>query len=120
VLLTLSWTLPLAGAILLAFIGNADGKRDAMIRWAALAVSLVAFAVTLVVWARFDNASAEFQFVERVAWIPAFGIDYYIGIDGISLLLVVLTGFLTPIALLSSWEGVEKKVKEFSIFILVL
>ena len=119
-LLTLSWTLPLAGAILLAFIGNADGKRDAMIRWTALAVSLVAFAATLVIWARFDNTSAEFQFVERVAWIPAFGIDYYLGVDGISLLLVVLTGFLTPIALLSSWEGVEKKVKEFSIFILAL
>jgi NADH-quinone oxidoreductase subunit M len=120
VLLTLSWTLPLAGAILLAFIGNADGKRNAMIRWGALAVSLVAFAATLVIWARFDNASAEFQFVERVPWIPAFGIDYYLGVDGISLLLVVLTGFLTPIALLSSWEGVDKKVKEFSIFILAL
>ena len=53
-------------------------------------------------------------------WIPAFGIDYYLGIDGISLLLVVLTGFLTPIALLSSWEGIEKKVKEFSVFILAL
>ena len=53
-------------------------------------------------------------------WIPAFGIDYYVGIDGISLLLVVLTGFLTPIALLSSWESIEKKVKEFSIFILAL
>ena len=119
-LLTLSWTLPLAGAILLAFVRNADGKKDAMIRWVALAASLVVFAVTLLVWVRFDPASAEFQFVERVAWIPAFGIDYYIGIDGISLLLVVLTGFLTPIALLSSWEGVDKKVKEFSIFILLL
>src|SRR4029078_9193895 len=52
--------------------------------------------------------------------IPAFGIDYYLGVDGISLLLVVLTGFLTPIALLSSWEGIEKKVKEFSVFILAL
>jgi NADH-quinone oxidoreductase subunit M len=120
VLLTLSWTLPLAGAILIALIGNGDGKRDAMVRWTALAVSLVVFAVTLVIWARFDNASADFQFVERVSWIPAFGIDYYVGIDGISLLLVVLTGLLTPIALLSSWEGIEKKVKEFSIFILAL
>ena len=119
-LLTLSWTLPLAGAILLALIGNADGRRDAMIRWIALGASLVTFAATLLIWARFDPASADFQFVERVAWIPAFGIDYYLGIDGISLLLVVLTGFLTPIALLSSWESVEKKVKEFSIFILVL
>ena len=53
-------------------------------------------------------------------WIPAFGIEYYLGIDGISLMLIVLTGFLTPIALLSSWEGIHKKVKEFSIFMLLL
>ena len=65
-LLTLSWTLPLAGAILLAFVGNGDGKRDAMIRWIALAASLVVFAVTLLIWARFDPTSADFQFVERV------------------------------------------------------
>ena len=67
------------------------------------------FALTLVLWAQFDPRSADFQIVERDAWIPAFGIDYYIGVDGISLLLVVLTGFLTPIALLSSWDSVEKK-----------
>src|SRR6185436_3769787 len=119
-MLTLSWALPLVGAIVLLFVGNADARRNGLIRWLALAFSLATFAVTLALWAGFNSASAEFQFVERVAWIPAFGIDYYLGIDGISLLLVVLTGFLTPIALLSSWEGVEKKVKEFSIFILVL
>ena len=61
-----------------------------------------------------------FQFVERHAWIPTFGIEYYVGIDGISLMLLVLTGFLTPIALLSSWESIDKKVKEFSIFMLLL
>ena len=119
-LLTLSWALPLAGAILLLLIPNRDGSRNSAIRWLALLLSLAAFAVTLVIWARFDPTSAEFQMVERVPWIPAFGIDYYVGIDGISLLLVVLTGFLTPIALLSSWEGIEKKVKEFSVFILAL
>src|SRR6186997_136125 len=119
-MLTLSWALPLVGAIVLLFVGNADARRNGLIRWLALAFSLATFAATLLIWARFDPASADFQFVERVAWIPAFGIDYYIGIDGISLLLVVLTGFLTPIALLSSWEGIEKKVKEFSIFILAL
>ena len=119
-MLTLSWALPLVGAILLLFVGNADGRRNGLIRWLALAFSLVTFGVTLALWAGFDSTSPEFQFVERVSWIPAFGIDYYLGIDGISLLLVVLTGFLTPIALLSSWEGIEKKVKEFSIFILVL
>ena len=119
-MLTLSWALPLAGAILLLLVGNADGRRNALIRWLALAFSVAAFGVTLALWIGFDSSSAEFQFVERTPWIPAFGIDYYLGIDGISLLLVVLTGFLTPIALLSSWESVEKKVKEFSIFILAL
>src|SRR6188768_1284578 len=119
-MLTLSWALPLVGAIVLLFVGNADARRNGLIRWLALAFSLATFAVTLALWAGFNPATADFQFVERVAWIPAFGIDYYLGIDGISLLLVVLTGFLTPIALLSSWESIEKKVKEFSIFILVL
>ena len=63
-------------------------------------MSCVVFAVTLLMWIRFDPASADFQFVERHAWIPAFGITYCVGVDGISLLLIVLTGFLTPIALL--------------------
>ena len=67
------------------------------------------FALTLLLWAKFDPRSAEFQFVERIAWIPAFGIDYYVGVDGISLLLVVLTGFLTPIALLSSWDSASRR-----------
>jgi NADH-quinone oxidoreductase subunit M len=119
-LLTLSWLLPLVGGLLILLIGNADGRRNGAIRWVALAISLAALAVTLGIWARFDSGSAEFQLVERAAWIPAFGIDYYLGVDGISLLLVVLTAFLTPIALLSSWESVERKVKEFSAFMLVL
>jgi len=120
VLLTLSWTVPLAGAILLLLVGNADGRRDGLMRWLALGISLLTLAVTLVLWAAFDAASAEFQFVERIPWIPAFGIDYSVGVDGISILLVVLTGFLTPIALLSSWGSIERKVKEFSIFMLAL
>ena len=120
VLLTLSWLVPVAGAVLLLFIGNADGRRDGLIRWLTLGISLVAFAVTVALWVWFDAASANFQFVERRPWIPAFGIDYYVGIDGISLFLVVLTGFLTPIALLSSWGSIERKVKEFSLFMLAL
>ena len=119
-MLTLSWLVPLVGALLLLLIPNRDGRRDALVKWLALVVSVAAFALTVVLWAGFDESSADFQFVERVPWIPAFGIDYYIGLDGISLLLVVLTGFLTPIAILSSWEGVEHKVKEFCFFILAL
>ncbi len=119
-LLTLSWLVPLVAAALLLCIPNADGRRDGAIKAAALVLSLSAFAVTLAIWLAFDPASADFQMVERVPWIPAFGIDYYVGVDGISLLLIVLTGFLTPIAILSSWVGVEHKVKEFCVFILAL
>jgi NADH-quinone oxidoreductase subunit M len=120
-LLTLAIVTPIIGAVLLMLIPNRDGSKDAVVRWVALAVSLVAFAITLALWAGFDAASATpFQFVERYPWIPAFGIEYYVGIDGLSLMLLVLTGFLTPIALLSGWESVEKKVKEFSMFMLLL
>ena len=84
-LLTASWAFPLAGAILLLLIPNRDGSRNGAIRWLALAVSVAAFALTLAIWLRFDPTSAEFQRVERVPWIPAFGIDYFIGIDGGSL-----------------------------------
>jgi NADH-quinone oxidoreductase subunit M len=121
-LLTLSIGVPVAGAALLAFVQNRDGAMDRAIRWLTLGVSLVTFVVTLLLWAGFDAGAAApaFQFVERTPWIPAFGIDYYLGIDGISLLLIVLTSFLTPIALLSSWESVQKKVKEFSVFMLLL
>src|SRR6476469_4766649 len=118
--LTISWLLPVAGALLLLLIGNADGRRTTLSRWVTLAISVAAFGVTLAMWASFNPGSAEFQLIERVPWIPSFGIDYYVGVDGISLLLIVLTGFLTPIALLSSWVGIEKKVKEFCIFLLLL
>ena len=112
--------LPLAAALILLLVPNRDGRNDGVIRWIALALSTAVFGLTVALWAGFDPASPEFQFVERRAWIPAFGIDYHVGVDGISLLLVVLTAFLTPIALLSSWESVERKVKEFSVFMLLL
>jgi NADH-quinone oxidoreductase subunit M len=116
----MSWMVPVVGAALLLFIGNRDGHRNALIRWVTLIVSIAVFAVTLTMWASFNPGSAEFQLVERHRWIPAFGIDYYLGVDGISLLLIVLTGFLTPVAVLSAWIGIEKKVKEFCIFLLLL
>ena len=102
-LLTLAITLPILGAVLLLFIANKDGSKDGLIRYIPLGVSLATFAVTLALWAGFDQSggAAPFQFIERVPWIPAFGIEYYVGIDGLSLMLLVLTGFLTPLALLS-------------------
>jgi NADH-quinone oxidoreductase subunit M len=71
-------------------------------------------------WYHFDPNSADYQFVERHSWLPDFGISYHLGVDGISMLLVVLTTFLTPIALLSSWESIHDRVVLFSFFMLAL
>ena len=111
--------LPVVGVLLLLFVREERG-HERVVRWIALAISVLVFIETLVLWARFDPASAEFQFVERYDWIPAFGIRYAVGIDGISLFLLVLTGFLTPLALISSWASVQKKVRAFCISILLL
>jgi NADH-quinone oxidoreductase subunit M len=125
-LLTFAITAPIIGAILLLLVPNRDGGNNALIRYGALVISLVTFAITLVLWAGFDSAAPaagfaeSFQFVEKYEWIRAFGIEYYVGIDGLSLMLLLLTGFLTPLALLSSWESIEKHVKEFSILMLLL
>ena len=111
--------LPIVGAILLLFVKD-DAQHARTLRTGALVVTVLVFLETLLLWARFDPASAEFQFVERHTWIPAFGISYFVGVDGISLLLLVLTGFLTPLALLGSWESVHKHTRAFCIFVLLL
>ena len=112
--------LPAVGAIALLLVNNAGGRRDSFLRWAALAVSLAGFAATLFLWARFDPSRGDFQFVEQRSWIGAFGIEYHLGVDGISLFLVILTAFLTPLALLSSWGSVRRQVKAFSALMLLL
>jgi NADH-quinone oxidoreductase subunit M len=121
-MLTLIVFLPLVGAIAALVAGDRSGRRDGAVRVVALAASLVVFALTLTLWARFNpsDQAPEFQFVQHYDWIPSFGISYFVGIDGISLFLVVLTGFLTPIALLSSWGSVTQRVREFSFFVLAL
>src|SRR5678815_3915286 len=119
-ILTSLVALPVAGAILLLFVRGDEEQSAPFARKIALIVSLLVFAETLLLWMRFDGASGNFQFVERHAWIPAFGISYFVGVDGISLLLLVLTGFLTPLALLGSWESVHKKTKAFCMFVLLL
>src|SRR4029079_5950331 len=121
-ILSLIVFLPLVGALVILLAGGSGDRtdREGFVRIVALAVSLLTFALTLLLWARFDPTSADYQFVERHAWIPAFGIQYLLGVDGISLFLIVLTGFLTPLALLSSWDSVHSNVKMFSFFLLAL
>jgi NADH-quinone oxidoreductase subunit M len=116
-ILTLLVLLPVAGALAALVTGR---DRAGLTRQVALGASLVTFAASLVMWWRFDPSAADYQFVERYTWLPEFGISYHLGVDGISLFLVVLTTFLTPIALLCSWESIESRVREFSFFMLAL
>src|SRR5688572_15034242 len=121
-LLTTIVFLPLLGALLVLLAGGRGDRpeREGTVRNVALGVSLVSFAATLFLWWRFNPGDPGFQFVENREWLPHFGISYHLGVDGVSLFLIVLTGFLTPLALLCSWESVHKNVKLFSFFLLAL
>ncbi len=108
--------LPLAGAVVLIFI---RGESARAVRAVALTVSLLTLAASLVLYGGFSGDSGLPEFVERASWLGR-GLDYHVGVDGISLFLVLLAAFLTPLALLSSWKSVSDRVKEFSLFMLLL
>ena len=117
-ILTIVAFLPLAGAIALMFF-NKESK-GAIRLWTNL-VGLVGFLVSVPLFFWFDyDISGEMQFAERVPWIDALGVQYSVGIDGISLLLVLLTTMLGSIAILSSWESIQDRAKEYYIFMLML
>jgi len=116
-ILTLVTFIPAAGGLLLLFFP----RRDRDIRLFALVVSLLTFVASLHLPAHFHRAEQSgFQFEKNVAWIPTPNIHYHMGIDGISLWLVVLTTFLTPLCVLISWNSIHERVKEFFILLLVL
>ena len=102
-ILTILTFLPLVGAVFILIIfGDEDVvKRNA--RYVALWTSLANFALSLFVWFHFDTTTADFQFVHTLTWMPDFNIGYKMGIDGISMLFVMLTTLLTPICILASW-----------------
>jgi NADH-quinone oxidoreductase subunit M len=116
-LLSLIVFTPLLGALLVALLPR---EPVAGVRRAALAFSLVPLALSLELVRRFAGDTAEFQLVERAEWIPALGIGYHLGVDGVSLFLVLLTTVLTPIVLLASFEDVRRWVKEYFVLFLVL
>jgi NADH-quinone oxidoreductase subunit M len=116
-LLTVLIFFPLAGVLLLFLLPRNDPR---LLRNVTLIVTLGEFLLSLPVALAFDGATAAMQFVSRAPWIPAYGIEYHVGVDGISLWLVMLTTFLMPIAILSTYAAVEKHVKEFMIFMLIL
>ena len=116
-ILTVVTFLPLIGGLALTLVPR---RRDGLLRGGALAIAIVTFVLSLPLYFRFDAGSAEYQFVEVARWMPTLGAAYHVGIDGISLLLVLLTTFLIPIALASAWRAIEERGKEFVITLLVL
>ncbi|MCX6057259.1 MAG: NADH-quinone oxidoreductase subunit M [Chloroflexi bacterium] len=117
--LTLLTFFPLLGVIVLLFM-NSEAKTA--IRWVAMVTSLLTFGISLWVLSQFNASNPDLQLVAKYSWINVAGwnIYYYLAVDGLSILLVLLTAFLTPISLLSTWTAVEERVKDFMIFFLLL
>jgi len=110
---------PLLGVLVILFLKN---EQKNAIRWTALAASLVTFLISLGVLSLFKTGTAEMQLVLRQNWLRIGGlsIDFYLGVDGLSILMLLLTTFLTPLAILSTWTAVQEKVKGFMVFFLLL
>jgi len=117
--LTLLTFFPLLGVLVLFFIPS-DNKNA--LRWTTLITTLITLAISVWVLTMFNASNPDLQLEARYNWIQVavWNIQYYLAVDGLSILLVLLTTFLTPISILSTWNAVEERVKDFMIFFLLL
>ena len=115
-LLSILIFLPLIGGILLAFLRSSPES----IKRTSFGITLLNFVISIPLFVNFNKATHEMQFVERADWVPAFNIEYAVGVDGISVLFVILTTLLTPLCVLVSWKSVTSRVKEFMVALLVM
>ncbi|NND50078.1 MAG: NADH-quinone oxidoreductase subunit M [Rhizobiales bacterium] len=111
--------LPLVGAVLIMLIPGDDAIARRNIRRSALWTTTATFLLSLLIWIDFENGTHAFQFVEKSDWLDG-NIRYHMGVDGISMLFVILTTFLMPACILASWESIETRVKEYMVAFLVL
>ena len=107
--------LPLAGVLLILLMSD-----ETRIKITAFIAAMATLIVSLQLFFNFDARTPLFQFGERLAWIPAYNINYVLGVDGISIMLIVLTALIAPLCVLCSWKAIEKRVKEFMICILLM
>jgi len=108
---------PLAGALLILLVSK---KNEDAIRWIANLTAFAGFAISIPLWFWFDPKVGDYQLIDRAAWIPSVGAEYFLGVDGLSTLLILLTTLMGFIAVLSSWTAITERVKEYYIFLLVL
>ena len=119
-ILSLLTFLPLVGALFIFSIRGDNETVALNARSVALWTTGINFFLSLYIWFNFDPSTADFQFVEKVEWMPVLGLQYHMGIDGISMLFVLLTTLLSPICILASWEAIQTRVKEYMISFLIL
>jgi NADH-quinone oxidoreductase subunit M len=111
--------LPLVGVLLILFVRDEGEAARKNIRSIALITTIVTFLVSLLIWIGFDANNPGFQMVEKTDWLDS-GISYHMGVDGISMLFVILTTFLMPLCILASWQAIDKRVKDYMIAFLLL
>ena len=119
ILSAVTW-LPLVGCALLMLLRGEDAAVARNARWTALWTSLVVFVISLILVWDFDPAQPGYQFVEETAWLPLFHVGYHLGVDGISVLFVLLSTALTPVCIIASWDSVQARVREYMAAFLVL
>ncbi|MGB5210188.1 MAG: NADH-quinone oxidoreductase subunit M [Gammaproteobacteria bacterium] len=109
--------LPIAGGLLLLALGDRGAEAG---RWLALGVSIAAFLVSIPLYAGFDSSTAAMQFVERAPWIATYNVDYYLGVDGISMPLILLTTFITVLVVIAGWTVIEQRSSQYFASFLIL
>jgi NADH-quinone oxidoreductase subunit M len=119
-ILSLVTFLPMLGVLILATLRGDDEAVARNARYTALWTSLIVFLISLVLWQKFDPSSSGYQFRETAAWLPEFGVSYRMGVDGISVLFVLLSTALTPVCILSAWDAIHTRVREFMMAFLIL
>lgn len=116
-ILSLITYFPLVGILFILFVNN---ERQGLIRWASFLTAVITFFISLPLYFLFDSTTWNMQFIEFFPWVKEFGISYHMGIDGISILLILLTTFLSPLAILSTWSAVTERVKGYMVSLLFL
>ena len=114
-ILSITTFVPVVGAILILFIRN-----NRLVKWVALSTTVLTFIVSLPIYKHFDKSTYEMQFVEIHPWVPAWNIDYKVGVDGISVLFIILVAILSILCVTVSWKAIEHKTKEFFVSLLIM
>ncbi len=119
ILSLITW-LPMVGCLVIMMVRGDEATVASNARWTALWTSLLVLVLSFVLWVRFDQSEPGFQFNESVEWLPDYKVGYRMGVDGISVLFVLLSTVLIPICILSAWEAIKVRVREFMVSFLIL